>query len=132
MIGYVFCLRTNIILWYSRKQNSIALSFTEIESIAAIEAIYQSIWLIKILFDLQKEILDPTVILCDNILAIAMTKNPVFYTRPKYIELRHHFMKDMISKKEIQLDFINTNDQPIDVLTKAVLAKKFQQFKEFL
>jgi hypothetical protein len=33
-------------------------------------------------------------------------------------------MKDMINKKEIQLDFINTNDQPIDVLTKAVLAKK--------
>jgi hypothetical protein len=65
-------------------------------------------------------------------LAIAMTKNLVFYTRSKYIELRHHFMKDMINKKEIQLDFINTNDQPIDVLTKAVLAKKFQQFKKFL
>ena len=74
MIGYVFCLRTNIILWYSRKQNSIALSFTEVESIAANE----SIWLIKIPFDLQKEILDPTVILCDNMLAIAMTKNLVF------------------------------------------------------
>jgi hypothetical protein len=78
MIGYVFCLRTNIILWYSRKQNSIALSFTKVESIAANEAIYQSIWLIKIPFDLQKEILDPTVILCDNMLAIAMTKNLVF------------------------------------------------------
>jgi len=64
-------------------------------------------------------------------LAIAMTKNLVFYTRSKYIELRHHFMKDMINKKEIQLDFINTNDQPIDVLTKAVLAKKFNNSKSF-
>jgi hypothetical protein len=38
----------------------------------------------------------------------------------------------MVSKKEIQLKFINTNDQPANVLTKIVPVEKFQQFKEFI
>jgi hypothetical protein len=41
-------------------------------------------------------------------------------------------MRDMVNKKEIQLEFINTNDQLADILTKFVSIEKFQQFKEFL
>jgi hypothetical protein len=65
-------------------------------------------------------------------LAIVMTKNPVFHIKSKHMQLRHHFIKNMVSKKEIQLKFINTNDQPANVLTKIVPVEKFQQFKEFL
>jgi len=65
-------------------------------------------------------------------LAIVMTKNPVFHIKSKHMQLRHHFIKNMVSKKEIQLKFINTNDQPTNVLTKIVPVEKFQQFKEFL
>jgi len=61
---------------------------------------------------------------------IAMTKNPVFNTRSKHIELMYHFIKEMVSKKEIQLEFINTCDQLANILTKVVPAEKFQQFKE--
>jgi hypothetical protein len=60
-----------------------------------------------------------------------MTRNPVFHARSKHIELRHHFIREMVNKKEIQLEFINTYDQPADVLIKVVPAEKFQQFKEF-
>jgi hypothetical protein len=40
--------------------------------------------------------------------------------------------REMVNKKKIQLEFINTYDQPADVLTKVVSVEKFQQFKEFL
>jgi hypothetical protein len=56
-------------------------------------------------------------------LAIVMTKNPIFHARSKHIKLRHHFIKDTVSKKEMQLEFINTNDQPVNVLTKAILVE---------
>jgi len=65
-------------------------------------------------------------------LAIAMIKHLVFHARSKHTELRHHFIRDMDSKKEIQLKFIITNDHTVDILQKVVLVKKFQQFKEFL
>jgi hypothetical protein len=59
-------------------------------------------------------------------LAIIITKNPVFHTKSKHMQLRYHFIKDIVSKKDIQLKFINTNNQPADVLTKVVPVKKFQ------
>jgi hypothetical protein len=128
----VFCLGTNIISWCSRKHNSIALSSAEAEYISANKVVCQSMWLRRILSDLHQKIIDPTVILYNNMLAIVMTKNPVFHTKSKHMQLRHHFIKDMVSKKEIQLKFINTNDQPANVLTKIVPVEKFQQFKEFI
>jgi hypothetical protein len=51
-------------------------------------------------------------------LAIAMIKHPVFHARSKHTELRHHFIRDMDSKKEIQLKFIITNDHTVDIFRK--------------
>lgn len=73
---------------------------------------------------------DPTPIFCDNQSAIAMSKNPVFHGRSKHIELRHNYIRDMVLKKEIYLDFINTGEQPADVLTKPVSFEKLQKFKD--
>ena len=108
--GYVFYFVTNIISCCSKKQNSITLFSAEVEYIAANEVVCQLVWLRRVLSDLQQNALDPTIIFCDNMFAIAMTKNPVFHARLKHIELRYHFIRDMVNKKEIQLEFINTND----------------------
>uniref|UniRef100_A0A2N9IDT2 Reverse transcriptase Ty1/copia-type domain-containing protein n=1 Tax=Fagus sylvatica TaxID=28930 RepID=A0A2N9IDT2_FAGSY len=89
--GYIFCLGSKVIAWSSKKQKTVALSSAEAEYIAANDAACEAVWLRKILSDLQQKIEEPTVICCDNMSAIAMTKNPVFHARTKHIELRHHF-----------------------------------------
>ena len=96
--GYIFCLGSNPISWSSRKQRSVALSSSEAEYVASSEATCEAIWLRRILSDMLQDISKPTMILCDNMSAIAMTKNPVFHARSKHIEIRHHFIREMVSR----------------------------------
>ena len=61
-----------------------------------------------------------------------MTKNPVFHAQSKHIELQHHFIRDLVNNGEISMEFVNTNDQPADILTQTVTLEKFDKFKNQL
>jgi hypothetical protein len=84
--------------WQSRKQSCIALSTTEAEYIGACSANCEAIWLWKLLtglFDLEME---ATVILCDNQSCIKMTEKHVFHDKSKHIEIRYHYICDMVQR----------------------------------
>ncbi|CAL8174550.1 unnamed protein product [Prunus armeniaca] len=74
----------------------------------------------------------PIKLYCDNMSTIAMTKNPVFHSRSKHIELRHHFIKKLVEDGEIELKFCGTDEQIADVFTKALPREKFCYFRERL
>ena len=64
--GCCFSLGSAIISWFSRKQTSIALSFTEVEYIVACMVAREAVWLRKLLVGLFGHMLEPTIICCDN------------------------------------------------------------------
>lgn len=49
----------------------------------------------------------------------------VFHGRTKYIELYHHYIRTLLQEGEIQLKFVNTNEQLGDIFTKIMIAEKF-------
>ena len=98
-LGHAFSLGSNLILWCSKKQKIVALSLVEAEYIATTEAACEAVWLWRILKDLQTEQVKATEIYYDNVSAIAMTKNLVFHARTKHIELRHHFISELVKEK---------------------------------
>jgi hypothetical protein len=63
----------------------------------------------------------------DSKSALALSKNLVFHKRSKHIELRYHFIRDCIEKGFIDADYINTKDQLVNILTKALGRVKFQE-----
>lgn len=85
--GYVFFLGSNVICCNSKKQKSVVLSSLEAEYITATDATCEAIWLRRLLSDLQQVLKEPTIVYCDNMSTIAMTKNHVFHSRTKHIEL---------------------------------------------
>lgn len=127
--GYIFCLGTKVITWSSKKQNTVALSSAEAEYISATSAACEAVWLRRILADLQQVQKSPTIIYCDNMSAIAMTKNPVFHSRSKHIELRHHFIRKLVEENEIEMKFYNTEEQLADIFTKTVPIDKFSHIR---
>jgi hypothetical protein len=114
--------------WQSRKQSSIALSTTKAEYIAACSASFEAIWLWKLLrglFDLEME---ATMILCDNRNCIKMMENPMFHDKSKHIEIRYHYICDMVQRGAVKLQYVGTNEKVADVLTKPLSRVKFEYF----
>ncbi|GKB66714.1 putative ribonuclease H-like domain-containing protein, partial [Tanacetum coccineum] len=56
----------------------------------------------------------------------AIVKNPVFHSKIKHIEIRHHFIRDSNEKKLIQMITIHTDKNVADLLTKAFDVSRFQ------
>jgi hypothetical protein len=73
-----------------------------------------------------------TMILCDNQSCIKMTENPVFHDRSKHIEIRYHFICDMVQRGALKLQYISTDEQVADVMTKPLSHVKFEHFQDKL
>ena len=80
------------------------------------------------LVDLFDEEIDVTDILYDNQSCIKMTKNLVFHDKSKHIEVRYHFIRDMVQKGAIKIKYVPTKEQVEDVLTKPLARVKFEYF----
>jgi hypothetical protein len=51
-----------------------------------------------------------TEIFVNNKSALALAKNPVFHDRSKHIDTRYHFIRECIARKEVQLEFVKSQD----------------------
>jgi hypothetical protein len=121
-------LAGSTMFWSSKKQESIALLSTEAEYIATAHAAKEIIWLQWLLIDLLQHITSPTSLRIDNQSAIAIAKNPKFHDHTKHIKVHHHFLGLKVEQQEISLNYIPTNAQPADTLTKGLAKDKHDHF----
>ena len=101
---------------------------TEAEYRGAVVTTYEAIWLKRLLKDLQEEVFDPTTIYCDNLSSIQLAQNPVFHARTKHIEVHYHFVHKCVLSGEVELQYIPTDRQTVDIFTKPLGLDKLRQF----
>lgn len=130
--AHVFTLGSGVINWSSKKQATTTLSTSEAEYIAATSAACQAIWLRRMLAELQHKQESATEIYCDNKASISMTKNPNYHSRTKHIDVRFHFIRDLVAREEIILKHCSTHKQLADILTKSLAADKFIYLRALL
>ncbi|GJZ31631.1 putative ribonuclease H-like domain-containing protein [Tanacetum coccineum] len=102
-------LGRRLISWQCKKQA---------EYVAAVNCRGQVLWIQNQMLDYGFNFMN-TKIYIDNKSIICIVKNPVFHSKTKHIEIRHHFMRDAYEKKLIQVLKIHTDDNVADLLTKA-------------
>ena len=106
-------------------QDCTLVSTTEAEYVAASEACKEAIWLARLVGDLGIKVQLP-LLHCDSQSAIALAKNPVFHARTKHIDVRHHFVRECLAEKRIDLEKIHTTANTADALTKSLSSERFQ------
>ncbi|KAA0033083.1 copia protein [Cucumis melo var. makuwa] len=130
--GYVFFIGNTAFTWSSKKQPIVTLSTCEAEYIAAASCVCHAVWLRNLLKTVGILQEDPTVIHIDNKSTIALAKNPVFHDRSKHIDTRFHFIRDCISRKEVQVEYVKTEDQIADIFTKPLKVNVFNNLRTLL
>jgi len=116
--AYVFMLGGAAITWASKLQPTVAISSSEAEYMALAAAVQDAIYLRQLMSDLGFEQSEPTTIYEDNQGCIALAENPVMHKRTKHIDVKHHFIREGVESKEIELEYVYTKNQLADMLTK--------------
>ncbi|GJV77649.1 hypothetical protein Tco_1509233 [Tanacetum coccineum] len=131
MTGYVFMVHGCVVSWKATLQHVVALSTTEAEYMALTKAVKESIWLKGLLIELGVN-LRSVVVNCNNQSAIHLSRNAMFYERTKHINVRYHFIREIVESKEIEVAKIGTKDNAADAFTKVVPGPKFKYCMEIL
>ncbi|MCO5608572.1 hypothetical protein L7F22_062783 [Adiantum nelumboides] len=129
--GYVFTMAGGAISWRSRLQTCATQSTTEAEYVAASEACKEAIWLGRLVTDLGiKE--ETSMLHCDSQSAIQLARNPVYHSKTKHVDVKYHFIREMVEDKQVQLVKVHTTDNPADLLAKGLPRESFAHCRKLL
>lgn len=127
--GYLFMLNGGPVCWSSRLQSTVAKSSAEAEYMAMSDAAGEAMYLRQLLKDLGYRQRGPTTLHEDNQGAIAMGENSTSSGRTKHIDVRYHYTREKIEKKKICLEYVPTQDQLADILTKPLQRVKLVELR---
>ena len=130
--GVVFFLGGSVVTWVSQKQKIVAMSSCEAEYIAAASAATQGVWLSRLLAEMLGTEAEKFKLLVDNKSAIALSHNPVHHDRSKHIDTRYHFIRECIEDGKVDVEYVGTNNQKADILTKSLGCVKFIEMRQML
>jgi hypothetical protein len=104
--------------WASRKQKFVALCTIEVNYIATCDACTEALWLRKLVFGLSNQVLNLTVIYCNDQSYVKLSENPVFHDKSKHIEIKQYILRNKFQRGEVVLQYISTNEQIAYILVK--------------
>jgi len=118
--GYAVKIGTGAVSWSSKLQSMVALSTTEAEYIAATSSAMECLWMRSFLSELGYSVDGPSLMCMDNQSAVQVAKNPEHHGRMKHLDLRYFWLRDVVERRDVRLEYIPTGQMVADVLTKAL------------
>ncbi|CAB1110909.1 unnamed protein product [Ectocarpus sp. CCAP 1310/34] len=119
--------------WFSRTQKCVTLSTTEAEYVALGDVVKEIIFLRQIWRFMLPQVGMPCIpIFEDNQGAIQLAQNPISNSNSKHIDVRHHFLRELVERKEISVIHVPSPYQRADFLTKSLSKDSFESHREFV
>jgi hypothetical protein len=107
-----------VVSWSSKRQATVALSTVEAEYVAMSRCAQQMVWMNSWLDKVEIEHSFPKLIKGDNRGAIALTKNTRDHGKVKHIDIRHHYIRELLESGEISVEYVPSAENLADLFTK--------------
>ncbi|KAL0553606.1 hypothetical protein IC582_007506 [Cucumis melo] len=130
----MFTLNGGTVVWCSIKKGCIIDSTMEAEYVAACGAAKEAVWLRKFRHDLEviANMNLPITLYCDNIGAVANSKEPCSQKRGKHVERKYHLIREIVQRGDVIVTKIASKNNIADPFTKTLTAKVFKDHLERL
>ncbi|CAA0825435.1 Unknown protein [Striga hermonthica] len=69
---------------------------------------------------------------CDSQSALNLSKNAMYHSRTKHIDVRYHWLRQVVEEQQFKLEKIHTDENPADMMTKVVTGGKLQLCAELI
>ncbi|XP_064111316.1 uncharacterized protein LOC135218796 [Macrobrachium nipponense] len=127
--GLVVCIAGGPVEWRSKKQTVVATSTQQVEYIAMAVAMQEALWLCGILREINASDLSIVPwILADNTAAVNLAEKDIVNDNSKGVDVKYHFIKDVVKKGLVKLQYVAYHDNQANLLTKGLTGRKTQEF----
>ena len=130
--GQVFTLANGAISWASQRQKMVALSVGESEYMELAATGRQCAWLRSFSVETGFPFTQATTICMDNQAAIFLAINPAVERRTEHIDIHHHYIREQVETKVIDLYHIAGEENPTDLFTKPLPVVKVEKFRTLI
>ena len=120
--------------WFSRTQKCVTLLTSEAEYVALGDAVKELLFLRQVWrFMLPSKVMPCFPIFEDNQgAAVQLAQNPITNSNSKHIDVRHHFLRELVRQRDIIVVQVPSEFQHADILTKALAFDLFTFHRKFL
>jgi hypothetical protein len=130
--GFAWYLNRSLISWVSKLQLSVSLSTAEAEYQALSAAAKEMVFIRTLLSEFGINFLKPIPLFSDNKACIAIAHNPVSHMYTKHIDIRMHFVSELITRGVLQVLYVETNSNVTDIFTKPLSKQNFRMHRDYL
>jgi hypothetical protein len=110
---------TSLVNWQSKKQQTVALSSCESETMAATMCAQDVLFTMNLLKELiGEELLEPSFVYGDNVASLFLVQNNSVGQRTKHIDIRHRFILELVERKRFELRHVRSEENTSDINSK--------------
>ena len=119
--------------WFSILQKCVTPSTTEAEYVAMADGVKEALYVRGIFKFLMPSVEPKSIgVFEDNKGAIDIAENPLSSSNSKHIDVRYHFLRELIASGDISVKYLQSGEQHADILTKAIERENFEKHSDFL
>nr|GFA94487.1 ribonuclease H-like domain-containing protein [Tanacetum cinerariifolium] len=117
---------------YAVQQPMLSRSSAEAEYRGVSNAVAETCWIRNLLRELHTPLSSATIVYCDNVSAVYLYSNPVQHQRTKHIEIDIHFVRDLVTTRQVRVLHVPPLFQYAYIFTKGLPSTLFDEFHDSL